>query len=516
MDPISIALVVGPPAIVAATDIVRRVRQWRSGSSTPASSVSAPAASPTSPTSAAPRTLPLPAQPATPAEWAQYAGARPELAGSPDGSILAIPGLAELGPAFRAGLVEVARRTSVPVDSLAIVLRHESGLNPAALNPLPAAGLFQLTTGAHLEGFETAEQVRQVAKLSAEQQLPILEALLRKNPATKAATPGRLLMLNFLPAFASRGDDFELAAKGSTETLPGTSLTKGQIYSANPGFDKAGRGRYTVADVKISAANAARAARGARILVNGDRLVPQEAPASPPVAPPSSGTTPGPQPTQVQPQFPSVTTTAANKSAMGLLLSAVRRGEHTPPTFTKVLVDKYYVFVSNDALIAPVDGRALRLPVTYDETVEICKRLGCVAPTQPISDALWRAATIRVTPIPLPATERMATLEWSLRHNDNVDAQIKGRKGLAADVGKDWIIHPRLVEKGAVNYGWRLASGKPLQSVGGVHNAQHADYSQVLRLVQRRVLTVSGESLDILDVLQKEMPSISKYLDAYR
>jgi hypothetical protein len=88
-----------------------------------------------------------------------------------------------------------------------------------------------------------------------------------------------------------------------------------------------------------------------------------------------------------------------------------------------------------------------------------------------------------------------------------VDKKIAGRKGLAADVGKDWVnsnIHttPKWGRRCgrpycAINYGWHgaglpskaatLAGNTVWQPVASSHKLEHVDYSQVVRLIQRKV-----------------------------
>lgn len=200
---------------------------------------------------------------------------------------------------------------------------------------------------------------------------------------------------------------------------------------------------------------------------------------------------------------------SASRSSGGLLLAAVERGEHVPPTWTAVDVgDGLSVSVSTDALHARVPEAmpAIRLPVSYAETIAICRALGCIAPTREIGDALWRAATVRPVPRPLVFTgedaRRMSTVEWSLRHHEAIEAQLDDAPDgtLIADVGKDWILDNGLSVIGAVNYGWRMSASCMLQPAGHMHDAGHFDYSQVLRLVCRFGV-LNGETVDLLDVL---------------
>ncbi len=204
----------------------------------------------------------------------------------------------------------------------------------------------------------------------------------------------------------------------------------------------------------------------------------------------------------------------------GLLLAAAESGELGEIFWTEVDVGGgLKVTVSNDALkgTIPEMDHPIRLPASYTETIAICKGMKCLPPTAKISDAIWAAAAVIVAPRPLVMNaadaRMMSTVEWSIRHNNAVEATKLDPAVLAADVGKDWVIDNGISVRGAVNYGWRLNKTKLLQSLGHMHDASHWDYSQVLRVVQRSA-TLNGEEVDLLDYLA---PTINKrFLDPYR
>jgi hypothetical protein len=212
------------------------------------------------------------------------------------------------------------------------------------------------------------------------------------------------------------------------------------------------------------------------------------------------------------------------RPAGGLLLAAAQENRLAPIHW--VVVDAgcgLSITVSSDALkaLVPEVNRVLRLPVSYSETIQICRLLGCLPPTAAFSDAIWRAAAVRPTPIGLVHTPDdarfMSTLEWCIRHNDNVEKCPCEEGTLLADVGKDWILDNRLAVKGAVNYGWRSTApdGTPrlTQSIGDTHDSAHYDYAQVLRVVQRTAL-LDGQPIDLLDYLADTIQS--RFLDPYR
>jgi hypothetical protein len=208
------------------------------------------------------------------------------------------------------------------------------------------------------------------------------------------------------------------------------------------------------------------------------------------------------------------------RSSGGLLLAAVESGDLAEIQWIEIDVGGgLSVTVSTDALKAtiPEIDHPIRLPASYAETITICRTLECVPPTTAISDAIWSAAAVIVKPRALVMNaadaRMMATVEWSIRHNDAVDAAALDPAQLVADVGKDWILDDGIAVRGAVNYGWRLDKTQLLQPLGHMHDAAHWDYSQVLRAVQRSA-RLDGESIDLLDYLARTVNE--RFLQPYR
>lgn len=211
---------------------------------------------------------------------------------------------------------------------------------------------------------------------------------------------------------------------------------------------------------------------------------------------------------------------SAPRLSSGLLLAAAERGEIDSIQWAEVDVGGgLVVTVSNDALKAriPEIERPIRLPASYAETIAICNALRILPPTQAISDAIWASAAVIVQPRGLVRTAAdvalMNTVEWSIKHNDAVDAANLDPSALAADVGKDWILDNGIGVRGAVNYGWRVDKLHLLQPLGHAHDAAHWDYSQVLRAVEREAV-LNGTTIDLLDYLLGTVNE--KFLAPYR
>jgi len=215
--------------------------------------------------------------------------------------------------------------------------------------------------------------------------------------------------------------------------------------------------------------------------------------------------------------------------AGGLLLEAFQAGATDEIVWVDVAVGDLVVTVASDAMKATLGDRAgVRMPVSYEEAIAICKQLECVAPTQPICDAVFAQAKAQLGCVALvhvaSDAPKMVTVDFVLRFADAVDEQLAATGASAGDLvfgaWKLWILHARIAEKGAVNYGFWDTSRRPpapVQTVGGQHDAGHYDYSQLLQPVKRLARRAStGETVDLLDHFAEQDRVPERYLDVYR
>lgn len=512
----------------------------------------------------APRVRPLPPAPPAPAGWERWAGARPEPRGWPENTILAVPGIDRVSPEARRKLLDLCADLDMPVDSIAAVIASESGWKAwnaygvqkdkddhplrgadgtyllskanrervqAGQKPFFAVGLVQLTTGANLPGFETGEQLLQVLEWSAEEQLDriVRPLYVRHGAVVQGADPGRIYMVNFLPKFAREAPDYVLGDRDSDD---GGLRSR---FEMNEGFDANGDGKILVQEVTAAARRQCVAAKGRRIGVDGTLYEPAAgpaaaappapkkaapvAPAAPSAAPDTSARISTPAPATPASPGPAV---APKGSTTAMLLEAVRTGTYEKPTWVEVPWRSLRVRVGAHCLRAPVklgtgETRLLRLGVSWRDTLEICRLLDWTAPTAELVDEIYAAAAVKLDPVTLPAGPEMSSLNYAVKYNTKVDAQIPVGQAdlLAAPEGKDWIwsrrlqLGPRL----AVTYGWHCkttcGNGKPLwQGLGPddrrpAHDDAHNDYSQTLRPIDRLALAEDGTRVDLLDEFEK-------------
>lgn len=226
--------------------------------------------------------------------------------------------------------------------------------------------------------------------------------------------------------------------------------------------------------------------------------------------------------------FMTLTLAPATKTR-GLLLQAYQNGTIDDIRWSDVTLGDLVITVASDALKAQLNGRGfVRMPVTYKETVEICRGMDCIAPTQAMCDAMFAQAKPQLNHVPLVRTSadsaKMATVEFVLKFHDGVENQLVSAEqechGLLCGAWKYWILHPRIDVLGAVNYGFWDKSKRPptvVQTPGARHDPDHYDYSQLLQPVKRKARhATTFAEVDLLEYIAREDHVPAKYLEPYR
>lgn len=381
----------------------------------------------------------------------------------------AFPWLSKWTPADRQALLDaqIAVGLDPKIGGLLAVIDHESGGNPAALNPLPAAGLIQLTRGANLPGFTDADAIRAVATWSPARQLAevVTPFYRRMFPSGASAQDGvALLRRNFLPAVASESASYVLGVKpGSTGPNGETSddrigtLTRGAIYSSNAGFDSGGRGYFTWADAdRQAAASVARGAKGGLMRVSGAIVSPD------PVMAGAAG--------------------------------------YDPVTWIEIDVNGYKVKTNAE----PLSIGGVPVAMSFAQLLDAARSLNAIPITAPISDARWAAAEDRRIVNPVPSKD-------GAHYNDTAQnatfAAAYGPLGtILRDGGhKEMVLAPNLVTTGPnsmIFYGWRKADGSTYQKgIRSDHDRAWIEYDSYGSLARRDATDPQGNSVDLLDVL---------------
>jgi len=165
-------------------------------------------------------------------------------------------------------------------------------------------------------------------------------------------------------------------------------------------------------------------------------------------------------------------------------------------------------FVTPDYLAVGNDDDFFRTPMTPATAQRIADNLDCILPTPKMVDAIYRAAAVKLAPLPIPPSPAMTTVAVFAIHNEMVRTQRLASVvsyplgALVAGHQKDVVICPQLASatgKVAI-YGWHRTNGTVIQPLYLGHAATWVDYSQCIRLVQHSMI-LNGSTTTVAQVL---------------
>jgi hypothetical protein len=141
--------------------------------------------------------------------------------------------------------------------------------------------------------------------------------------------------------------------------------------------------------------------------------------------------------------------------------------------------------VSPDYLSIGSDDDFVRMPLTPYVAQHIADMFGCVLPTSKMVDDIYRAADVKLAPLPL--TKDRESLAVFLDHHKQIQQAWENRQPRQVVVGikKDVVVTNRLLElpNRVALYGWHRLSGDPIQPLTTVHVDWYVDYSHGIRLI---------------------------------
>lgn len=150
------------------------------------------------------------------------------------------------------------------------------------------------------------------------------------------------------------------------------------------------------------------------------------------------------------------------------------------------------------------DENFMRIPMLPGTAQKIASMFNAMLPTRKIVNEIWKAAAIHLTPWPLAPSAHMVSTDAFMSHNQLIEKQRAGRRGLVAGHKKDIVITPALLhlpDRVAI-YGWHSLTGIPIQGLNASsHSSTYVDYSHGVRLVCQDVL-LDGEPAKLSDLLQ--------------
>ncbi len=183
----------------------------------------------------------------------------------------------------------------------------------------------------------------------------------------------------------------------------------------------------------------------------------------------------------------------------------LRRLKPVPLEFTDVSATKHsgVCFVTPDYMAVGSNDDLFRLPLTPQAAVTLADAAGGTLLTAKVSDAVWRAAEVRLEPEPLSEDRESVATFW--QHHQLIEERFAGKERglLAAGIKKDVVWTNRLHDpphKVAL-YGWHHPDGRPIQPLYVGHWDRYVDYSHGLRLLHADML-VDGRPARVADVLR--------------
>jgi hypothetical protein len=182
-------------------------------------------------------------------------------------------------------------------------------------------------------------------------------------------------------------------------------------------------------------------------------------------------------------------------------------------------VTQDYLSVGND-IDPKVNGWA-RVNITPMAAQKIADGFQCFLPTRKMVDDIYKAATVKLEPVPMYAFRDSTPTMW--HHHLIIEGQRNGRGGLIAGIKKDVVISGKLLRDAKTDrvaiYGWHKPDGKPIQPLYTGHINWWVDYSQGIRLVWRKI-RVEGKWMDYIDIMKdpvlRRLLCDEEFCDFYR
>jgi hypothetical protein len=168
-------------------------------------------------------------------------------------------------------------------------------------------------------------------------------------------------------------------------------------------------------------------------------------------------------------------------------------------------------YVAPDYLSVGTKQDWARINITPLAAQKIADTLNCFLPTKKMVDDIYRAAKVKLEPVPMYAFRDSTPTMW--HHHLIVEGQRRGRKGLIAGIQKDVVISGKIsrdpkTDRVAI-YGWHKPDGVPIQPLYTGHVYWWVDYSQGIRLIYRKI-KVQAKWMDYTDILKD--PVLQKLL----
>lgn len=162
-------------------------------------------------------------------------------------------------------------------------------------------------------------------------------------------------------------------------------------------------------------------------------------------------------------------------------------------------------WVMPDYLAVGSDDDFIRVPVTANTAQLIADVFGFTLPTTKMVDLIYQQANTKLTPQPMPTSERMQSIGYIFSHQLKIEGQLSNvpRTDLIAGHKKDVVLTTKLKDTSnkIATYGWHTSNDEVLQPLY-LHDVKSPlDYSHGVRLVSS-IMSVNGEDRLVSQVLQ--------------
>ncbi len=184
-------------------------------------------------------------------------------------------------------------------------------------------------------------------------------------------------------------------------------------------------------------------------------------------------------------------------------------------TVQQIINDKNYelnFFTLLDYVAIGSDQDYFYIPMTPSTAQHLAGILDCTLPTKTMVDKIYNNAEVKLSPQPIPPSDKMTTVPVFKQHTDSIKLQIsnlgfsRSADSIIAGHKKDIIISNKIYSTDrnydrVVIYGWHLSKNNPIQPVYNGHSALYADYSHGVRLISNTAF-LNGDSVQINDILK--------------
>ncbi len=166
-------------------------------------------------------------------------------------------------------------------------------------------------------------------------------------------------------------------------------------------------------------------------------------------------------------------------------------------------------YVTPDYLAIGCDSNYFLCPMSPIVATKIADSLGCTLPTRKMVNDIYTQASLKLTPLTIPASGTMTTVQAFAQHNSSVTIQRNAQIAsyplgtLTGGDKKDVVISNQIYTTAnrVVIYGWHTSVGNPIQPLSNVHADTYMDYSHGMRFIQNSVV-YNGNITSIKAILQ--------------